>query len=106
MASLVESNPSSNGAAAQWRQAQTQVLDFMRLHARQWWAIDRLAGATTLPQGYVTMLLVELWIEGKVAREWAGDHPIFRLQDPKAAGRESSGFGNGRAARRAARTDC
>lgn len=105
MASLVETNTSTNGAAAaQWRRAQTQVLDFMQLHARQWWAIDRLAGATGLPQGYVTMLLVELWIEGKVAREWAGDHPIFRLQDPKA-GRDGAGPASRNSARRTLRAD-
>jgi hypothetical protein len=66
--------------AAGWRDAQLQVLLFMQKHPRQWWAIDRLARAISLPQGFVTMLLVELWIDGRVTREWAGDQPIFQLQ--------------------------
>jgi hypothetical protein len=47
---------------------------------------------------------VELWIEGKVAREWAGDHPIFRLQDPKA-GRDGAGPASRSSARRTLRAD-
>jgi hypothetical protein len=66
--------------AAGWRNAQSQVVEFMQKHPRQWWAIDRLSRSINLPQGYVTMLLVELWIDGRVSREWAGDQPIFQLQ--------------------------
>jgi hypothetical protein len=64
---------------ASWREAQVNVLSFMRKHPRQWWAIDRLSKSINLPQGYVTMLLVELWVDGRVSREWAGDQPIFQL---------------------------
>lgn len=65
---------------AGWRDAQLQLMEFMQKHPRQWWAIDRLSRAISLPQGYVTMLLVELWIDGQVSREWVGDQPIFRLK--------------------------
>ncbi|HEY7461409.1 MAG TPA: hypothetical protein VIC59_06010 [Gemmatimonadota bacterium] len=64
---------------ASWREAQKNVLAFMQKHPRQWWAIDRLSKSVSLPQGYVTMLLVELWVDGRVSREWAGDQPIFQL---------------------------
>ena len=80
MSSLAHSQTTPASVVAAWSEAQSQVLVFLRKHPRQWWAIDRLAHATDLPQGYVTMLLVELWIDGVVAREWAGDQPIFQLQ--------------------------
>ena len=82
MANIAPVNAPATDGAAGWRDAQIALTSFMRDHPRQWWAIDRLAGSVGLPQGYVTMLLVELWIDGRVAREWAGDQPIFQLQKP------------------------
>jgi len=79
MTSLAPSSSTSTDSTPGWRDAQLQVLNFMAKHPRQWWAIDRLSRSVNLPQGYVTMLLVELWIDGRVTREWAGDHPIFQL---------------------------
>ncbi|MBA2566073.1 MAG: hypothetical protein H0V09_11730 [Gemmatimonadetes bacterium] len=79
MASLAPTHLNQAERSAGWREAQSQVLGFMQEHPRQWWAIDRLSQAVRLPQGFVTMLLVELWIDGRVTREWAGDQPIFQL---------------------------
>ncbi|MFN2432015.1 MAG: hypothetical protein ABR599_04220 [Gemmatimonadota bacterium] len=80
MVTLAHSSSSSFDGLTGWQDAQAQVLGFLQKHPRQWWAIDRLSRSIELPQGYVTMLLVELWIDGVVAREWAGDQPIFQLQ--------------------------
>ena len=79
MSSLAHSSSTQIERTAGWRDAQARVLRYMEHYPRQWWAIDRLARAIELPQGYVTMLLVELWIDGAVTREWAGDQPIFQL---------------------------
>jgi hypothetical protein len=79
MASVAQTTVTQLERAADWRDAQLQVLSFMQKYPRQWWAIDRLSRSIGLAQGYVTMLLVELWIEGRVTREWAGDQPIFQL---------------------------
>lgn len=80
MTSVAPTSSDQIDRTAGWRDAQVQVLAFMKKHPRQWWAIDRLSRSVNLPQGYVTMLLVELWIDGRVTREWAGDQPIFQLQ--------------------------
>ncbi len=79
MATVARNGATPADHKATWRDAQSQVLGFMQKHPRQWWAIDRLSRSINLPQGYVTMLLVELWIDGRVTREWAGDQPIFQL---------------------------
>ena len=82
MATLAHTDVNQTDRTTDWQTAQKRLLEFMRQHPRQWWAIDRLSRAVDLPQAYVTMLLVELWIESRVSREWAGDQPIFQLHKP------------------------